>query len=62
LRIHPEDAEMHCNVGILLAQRGLLDEAVEEFRSALRFDPSLSKAREQLEAILQSGEEVTNSQ
>ena len=62
LRIHPNDAEMHCNVGILLAQKGLFDEAAEEFRTALRFEPNMSKAREQLEAILRSGEEVTNSQ
>jgi Flp pilus assembly protein TadD len=52
LRIHPEDAEMHCNLGVLLARKGLVDQAVEEFRTALRLDPNLTRASEELKTVL----------
>jgi len=52
LRIVPNDAEMHCNMGVLLVQQDQIDEAISEFQTALELDPTLSRARQQLEAAL----------
>jgi hypothetical protein len=42
-----------------LVRQSRLDEAIEEFRTALRFDPNLSTARRQLENALSQKTAVT---
>jgi len=49
LRIQPDYAEAHNNLGLALGCLGNLEEAVRHFREALRIKPGLSEARRNLE-------------
>ena len=48
-RLMPADANVHYNVGTLLASAGQFDEAIAEFSKALRIEPDLEGARKGLE-------------
>jgi Tfp pilus assembly protein PilF len=48
VRLQPNSALAHYNLGLLLRQRGRNDEAAREFRKALDLDPKFSPAREAL--------------
>ena len=50
----PESAEVHDIVGVALATKGAFDEAVTEFRTALRLEPNLAKAEWHLGSALAS--------
>jgi tetratricopeptide (TPR) repeat protein len=40
VRLRPDDAHVHFNLGLLEARRGRRTEAIEHFESALRLEPS----------------------
>jgi superkiller protein 3 len=44
LRLRPDSAEVHCNLGSFLLQVGKLPEAVEQFEQALRISPEYVEA------------------
>jgi spermidine synthase len=50
--IVPESADVHNAVGIAFAQRGRMDEAIAEFRDALRLDPDSAPTHWHLGAAL----------
>ena len=52
--IVPESAELHSVLGLALAERGQLDEAIAEFRHALRLAPDSAPAHWHLGAALAS--------
>ena len=46
VKLHPEDAKMHYELGMILARTGAHDEAIAEFQQAARPAPSpLSRSR-----------------
>ena len=47
IRLEPDRAEAHYNLGVLLADAGRLAEAIEAFRRAVALDPANESAREQ---------------
>jgi len=53
LALHPGDAELHNNLGILLAQQGDRQAAVAEFQAALKADPGNQAARRNLDLARQ---------
>jgi Flp pilus assembly protein TadD len=48
----PESADVHNILGIALADRGRMDEAIAEFREALRLDPGSAQTHWHLGAAL----------
>ena len=48
LAIHDQDAELHNNLGIMLARTGDRAGAAAEFQAALKADPSNEAARRNL--------------
>ena len=50
LEFRPNDAALHSDFGTVLARLGRIREAVPEFETALRLDPTLEAARHNLEA------------
>ena len=44
LRINPDYAEAHNNLGLLLAQTGRIEEAIAHFEQALRIKPDYAEA------------------
>jgi Flp pilus assembly protein TadD len=54
LRIEPEYAEAHCNLGIALEKAGRMPEAIQHYTQALNLRPDLTVARNAL-ARLQAG-------
>jgi tetratricopeptide (TPR) repeat protein len=55
LRLKPDDAEAHCNLGVALAQTGKIAEAIAHYEQALRIKPDFTQARNAL-ARLQAGQ------
>ena len=51
VRIRPEDAEAHNNLGGVLAKLGRFPEATEEFKKALQLDPDLASAHYNLATL-----------
>jgi len=51
LTYRPDDAELHTNLGQVLAQLGRKQEAVAEFEAALRADPACLPARQALAVL-----------
>jgi tetratricopeptide (TPR) repeat protein len=43
LKLEPRNAEAHCEMGIVLAKRGVCASAIEELRRALDLDPELAR-------------------
>jgi Flp pilus assembly protein TadD len=52
IRINPEDAEAHNNLGILLAGQGKYHEAEKAFREAIRINPDDAEAHNNLGILL----------
>ena len=44
IRLKPDDAEAHYNLGIALSGQGKLDEAIAEYREAIRLKPDYAEA------------------
>ena len=53
LKIKPDFAEAHYNLGSALLGQGSVEEAIYHYREALRIEPNHKKARENLDALLQ---------
>ena len=49
LRIEPNSAETHGNLGAAYASNGKFDEAISEFKEALNINPDLDIIRKHLE-------------
>jgi Tfp pilus assembly protein PilF len=52
LRIRPEDAQTHYNLGVALVEQGWVEAAIEHFDKALEIDPELVDARKNLVFVL----------
>jgi tetratricopeptide (TPR) repeat protein len=52
LRLRPDYAEAHNNIGLVLAQNGDDEKATDEFRSAIRIRPDYADAHANLGAVL----------
>ena len=52
IRLKPDDAEVHCNLGIVLGQKGQIAEAVGEFQEAIRLRPEYAEAHYHLGVAL----------
>ena len=48
-RIDPSDAGAHNNLGVLYFRKGLVEEAIEQFRAATEFDSKMTVAQRNLE-------------
>ncbi|MBE0592903.1 MAG: hypothetical protein IH616_10955, partial [Gemmatimonadales bacterium] len=48
-RIDPLDSGAQNNLGVVYCRRGLLEDAIQRFQSALELDPHLSVARRNLD-------------
>jgi tetratricopeptide (TPR) repeat protein len=55
LRVKPDLADAHYNLGVALARAGRAPEAIEHYEQALRLRPDLTAARNAL-ARLQAGQ------
>jgi Flp pilus assembly protein TadD len=53
LRKSPESASVHNEMGIVLADRGLVEAAIGEYQRALRLDPGLPRAHNNLGTLLE---------
>jgi len=49
LRIDPEDAHVHNDLGVALSQMQAYDKAAEQFSDAVRIDPAYSDAKRNLD-------------
>jgi len=54
LKLEPQSAENHDNLGVALAQAGRMEEAAGHFSKALEIDSSHEKARQHLSAAQQA--------
>ncbi|MCX8092454.1 MAG: tetratricopeptide repeat protein, partial [Verrucomicrobiae bacterium] len=52
LRIKPDHALAHSNLGIVLAEEGRLEDAIAHFKEALRIKPGLAEAHHNLGVVL----------
>ena len=52
IKISPDFADAHCNLGYAYQLQGRRDDAVKHYRAALEINPRLSKARELLNAAV----------
>ncbi len=50
LELHPQDADLHTNLGTALARLGRLTEAIPQFEDALAINPNLEAAKRNLES------------
>jgi len=51
VRVRPEDADAHANLGTALAELGRLTEAKAQFKRALEINPAHRLARENLQQL-----------
>ena len=51
VRLKPDYARAHFNLGGVLTQRGQLDAAIEEFQNALNLKPDYAAAQTSLAAV-----------
>jgi len=55
LEIRPDFSKAHNNLGAVLAQKGLLDEAIFHWRTAIKVDPQNITAQDNLAWVLAAG-------
>ena len=55
LKIKPDYAEAHDNLGLALAGRGQVDEAIACYQKALEINPDLAKAHNNFGVLLGQG-------
>lgn len=55
MEIKPDYAEAHFNLGLLLASRGRVAEAIVHYQKALEIKPDYAQARQNLEAVRRGG-------
>ena len=56
LRMNPDDAEAHCNLGVTLRQVGRIEDAIGHYEQALRINPDFAEAHYNLAlALAQTG-------
>jgi len=53
IRLKPDDAEAHNNLGTALGMKGQTDEAISQFQEALRLKPDYAEARSNLAYALE---------
>jgi lipoprotein NlpI len=58
LKIQPDHAQAHNNIGIILARAGKIDEAVVHFQKALQIDPKYTDARLNLQSIVKKAKKT----
>ena len=51
LRINPDYAEAHYNLGVVYTRQGRIDEAIRELQAALRINPDFADAHYNLGVI-----------
>jgi len=56
VRLNPDSPDAHCNLGDALAQQGKVDEAIGEYRVALRIDERHVRARQAMSVLLDDPE------
>lgn len=61
LAVNPFSSTMHYDMGIALARTGRADQAVREYREAIRLDPSSAKAHCNLAALLSSQQDTNGA-
>ena len=52
LRLNPDYAEAHCNLGVSLGKQGRLDDAITHFEKAIRLNPDYADAQNNLRTAL----------
>ncbi len=52
MRIEPNNAEAHSNLGLALRKQGKIDEAISELREAIRIQPDLAPVHDNLALAL----------
>ncbi len=61
LKIKPDYAIVHNNLGIALIQIGEIEKAIKHFKTALRIKPDFTPAQENLEILQKQQEEQKGS-
>ncbi len=61
LQVDPRISAVHLNLGNLFALRGMLDEAISEYRAEIRSSPYDVKAYEALARVLQEKKKLRSS-
>ncbi|MEI7936188.1 MAG: tetratricopeptide repeat protein, partial [Verrucomicrobiota bacterium] len=52
IRLKPDHAAAHNNLGVALGKKGQTDEAIRQFQEALRLKPDYVEARKNLDVVL----------
>jgi tetratricopeptide (TPR) repeat protein len=52
LRLKPDYAKAHKNLGFAYIKRGLKNDALRELKAALKINPNLTDVRQALEALI----------
>ena len=52
LRLKPDSAQAHYNLGVALAKKGQMDEAISQYQEAVRLKPDFAEARNNLDYLL----------
>lgn len=50
-KVYPDNADLHCYLGVVLKREGKISEAINELQTALRIQPDHALARRQLEGL-----------
>jgi cytochrome c-type biogenesis protein CcmH/NrfG len=58
IRLQPDNPNTHVDFGVALAAGGRLDEAIAQFKEAIRLDPAHRKAHELIELALRQRREA----
>jgi hypothetical protein len=56
LQLEPDFADAHANLGLVLAELGRMDEAMQQWETAVRLDPKQENARRALERVRGNGQ------
>ncbi len=61
LLVHPEDAHIHNDIGVVFAHWGKVDDAIRHFTEAVRIKPDFAPARKHLENALALRKKLYNN-